>query len=147
MTNQIEEGIDLRPKSATVVPRVVFDQIIQKVKNERATTQQLSEEFNYSTTVLSFIRSRAIALGLLERPPGVDKMMQVKAEKKALGLSVRKKSSSKTKEVSKNIKITTPIEKDFAPTSKFVNIKFGEIEVVVEKSANIIITKDKIVIN
>lgn len=147
MTNQIEEGIDLRPKSATVVPRVVFDQIIQKVKNERATTQQLSEEFNYSTTVLSFIRSRAIALGLLERPPGVDKMMQVKAEKKALGLSVRKKSPSKTKEVSKNIKITTPIEKDYAPTSKFVNIKFGEIEVVVEKSANIIITKDKIVIN
>jgi hypothetical protein len=31
--------------------------------------------------------------------------------------------------------------------SKFVNIKFGEIEVVVEKSANIVITKDKIVIN
>lgn len=147
MTNQIEEGIDLRPKSVTVVPRVVFDQIIQKVKNERATTKQLSEEFNYSTTVLSFIRSRAIALGLLERPASVDKMMQVKAEKKALGLSVRKKSPSKIKEVSKNIKITTPIEKDSLSASKFVNIKFGEIEVVVEKSSNIVITKDKIVIN
>ena len=147
MTIQTEEGIDLRPKMALIVPRATFDAIIAEVKEKQASTKQLAEEFNYSTLAISFIRSRAIALGLLPRPIGTEKMMQVKEAKRMMGLYTKKSSNPTTKEVSRNIRVTTPIQKDSLPTSKFVNIKFGEMEVVVEKSASIVITKEKIIIN
>lgn len=147
MTTQTQEGISLHPVLNLVVPKKTFYAIVDKVKTEKTSSKKLAEEFNYSLTVISHIRSKAISMDLLERPIGVTRMMETIEKRKALGITRFKNTSQTTKEVSKNIKITTPKEKESLPTSKFVNIKFGEIEVVVEKSANIVITKDKIVIN
>ncbi len=147
MTTQNQEGISLHPVFNLVVPKETFYAIVDKVKTEKTSSKKLAEEFNYSLTIISHIRSKAISMDLLERPIGVVRMMQTIEKRKALGIPRFKNTPQTTKEVSKNIKITTPKEKESLPTSKFVNIKFGEIEVVVEKSANIVITKDKIVIN
>jgi hypothetical protein len=147
MTTQNQEGISLHPVFNLVVPNETFYAIVDKVKTEKTSSKKLAEEFNYSLTIISHIRSKAISMDLLERPIGVVRMMQTIQKRKELGIPRFKNTSQITKEVSKNIKITTPREKESLPTSKFVNIKFGEIEVVVEKSANIVITKDKIVIN
>lgn len=147
MTTQNQEGISLHPVLNLVVPNETFYAIVNKVKTEKASSKKLAEEFNYSLTIISHIRSKAISMDLLERPIGVVRMMETIEKRKALGIPRFKNTPQITKEVSKNIKITTPKEKESLPTSKFVNIKFGEIEVVVEKSANIVITKDKIVIN
>jgi hypothetical protein len=73
--------------------------------------------------------------------------METLKKRREEGLTRTKKVAKPTKEVNRSIKITTSLEKEPLSNSKFVNIKFGEIEVVVEKSANIVITKDKIVIN
>ena len=147
MTTQNQEGISLHPTFNIVVPKKTFYAIVDKVKGEKTPSKKLAEEFNYSLTVINHIRSKAISMDLLERPIGVTRMMETLKQRRALGIPRFKSPSKTTKEVSKNIKITTPKEKESLPTSKFVNIKFGEIEVVVEKSANIVITKDKIVIN
>jgi len=147
MTTQIQEKIDLRPKIAQRIPSTTFYAIIDKIKKHKTPSRVLANDFLYSMSTINAVRCKAISLGLLERPKGVIKMMETIEQKKALGIPRFKESSQATKEVSKNIKITTPVEKDSLSASKFVNIKFGEIEVVVEKSANIIITKDKIVIN
>lgn len=147
MTTQNQEGISLQPVFNLVVPNETFYAIVDKVKTEKTSSKKLAEEFNYSLTIISHIRSKAISMDLLERPIGVVRMMETIQKRKELGIPRFKNTPQITKEVSKSIKITTPKEKESLPTSKFVNIKFGEIEVVVEKSANIVITKDKIVIN
>lgn len=140
MITETQEEIDLRPKSIQKIPSTTFYAIIDRIKEHKTPSRVLANDFHYPMAIIHTIRSKAISLGLLERPVGVVKMMKAIQKKKDLGI-VRKR------EVSKNIKINIPTEKESLPTSKFVNIKFGEIEVVVEKSANIIITKDKIVIN
>ena len=150
MTTQNQEGISLHPLIKLVVPEATFYSIVDKVKTEKTPSKKLAEEFDYSLTAISCIRSKAISMGLLERPVGVLRMMETLQKRREVGLTRAKKvpkSTKLTKEVNKDIKITTPEEKQSLSNSKFVNIKFGEIEVVVEKSANIIITKDKIVIN
>ena len=150
MTTQNQEGINLHPLIKLVVPKATFYSIVDKVKNEKTPSKKLAEEFNYSLVAINCIRSKAISMGLLERPVGVVRMMETLQKKREVGLTCTRKSTKLTKltkEVNRDIKITTPEEKQSLSNSKFVNIKFGEIEVVVEKSANIIITKDKIVIN
>ena len=147
MTTQNQEGINLHPLIKLVVPEATFYSIVDKVKNEKTPSRKLADEFNYSLVAINCIRSKAISMGLLERPVGVVKMMETLQKRREVGLTRAKKVSKLTKEVNRTIKITTPLEKEPLSNSKFVNIKFGEIEVVVEKSANIVITKDKIVIN
>jgi UDP-glucose 6-dehydrogenase len=150
MTTQNQEGINLHPLIKLVVPEATFYSIVDKVKNEKTPSKKLAEEFGYSLVAINCIRSKAISMDLLERPVGVVRMMETLQKKREVGLTRTRKSTKTTKltkEVSRNIKITTPEEKQALSNSKFVNIKFGEIEVVVEKSANIVITKDKIVIN
>ena len=150
MTTQNQEGINLHPLIKLVVPEATFYSIVDKVKNEKTPSRKLADEFNYSLVAINSIRSKAISMGLLERPVGVLKMMETLKKRRESGIKFTKKSAKSaklTKEVNRTIKITTPLEKEPLSNSKFVNIKFGEIEVVVEKSANIIITKDKIVIN
>ena len=147
MTTQNQEGINLHPLIKLVVPEATFYSIVDKVKNEKTPSRKLADEFDYSLVVINCIRSKAISMGLLERPVGVVKMMETLQKRREVGLTRAKKVSKLTKEVNRTIKITTPLEKEPLSNSKFVNIKFGEIEVVVEKSANIVITKDKIVIN
>ena len=145
MITETQEEIDLRSKSIQKIPSTTFYAIIDRIKEHKTPSRVLANDFHYPMAIIHTIRSKAISLGLLERPVGVVKMMKAIQEKKDLGI-VRKRKVSK-KEVSKNIKINIPTEKESLPTSKFVNIKFGEIEVVVEKSSNIVITKDKIAIN
>jgi hypothetical protein len=153
MTTQNQEGINLHPLIKLVVPETTFYSIVDKVKNEKTPSRKLANEFNYSLVAINSIRSKAISMGLLERPVGVLKMMETLQKRRESGIKFTKKSAKSTnftkptKEVNRSIKITTPLEKEPLSNSKFVNIKFGEIEVVVEKSANIVITKDKIVIN
>jgi UDP-glucose 6-dehydrogenase len=150
MTTQNQEGINLHPLIKLVVPEATFYSIVDKVKNEKTPSRKLADEFNYSLVAINSIRSKAISMGLLERPVGVLKMMETLKKRRESGIKFTKKSAKSTKltkEVNRTIKITTPLEKEPLSNSKFVNIKFGEIEVVVEKSANIVITKDKIVIN
>ena len=147
MTTQNQEGINLHPLIKLVVPEATFYSIVDKVKNEKTPSRKLADEFNYSLVAINCIRSKAISMGLLERPIGVVKMMETLQKRREVGLTRAKKVPKLTKEVNRGIKITTPLEKEPLSNSKFVNIKFGEIEVVVEKSANIVITKDKIVIN
>ena len=156
MTTQNQEGINLHPLIKLVVPEATFYSIVDKVKNEKTPSRKLANEFNYSLVAINSIRSKAISMGLLERPIGVLKMMETLQKRRESGIKFTKKSAKSTKstnftkltkEVNRGIKITTPLEKEPLSNSKFVNIKFGEIEVVVEKSANIVITKDKIVIN
>jgi hypothetical protein len=150
MTTQNQEGINLHPLIKLVVPEATFYSIVDKVKNEKTPSRKLADEFNYSLVAINCIRSKAISMGLLERPVGVIRMMETLQKKREVGLTRTRKSTKTTKltkEVNRSIKITTPLEKEPLSNSKFVNIKFGEIEVVVEKSANIVITKDKIVIN
>ena len=150
MTTQNQEGINLHPLIKLVVPEATFYSIVDKVKNEKTPSRKLADEFNYSLVVINCIRSKAISMGLLERPIGVLKMMETLKKRRESGIKFTKKSAKSTKitkEVNRGIKITTPLEKEPLSNSKFVNIKFGEIEVVIEKSANIVITKDKIVIN
>jgi hypothetical protein len=150
MTTQNQEGINLHPLIKLVVPEATFYSIVDKVKNEKTPSRKLADEFNYSLVAINCIRSKAISMGLLERPIGVVRMMETLKKRKEVGLTRTRKSTKTTKltkEVNRSIKITTPLEKEPLSNSKFVNIKFGEIEVVVEKSANIVITKDKIVIN
>jgi hypothetical protein len=150
MTTQNQEGINLHPLIKLVVPEATFYSIVDKVKNEKTPSRKLADEFNYSLVAINSIRSKAISMGLLERPIGVVRMMETLKKRKEVGLTRTRKSTKTTKltkEVNRSIKITTPLEKEPLSNSKFVNIKFGEIEVVVEKSANIVITKDKIVIN
>ena len=153
MTTQNQEGINLHPLIKLVVPEATFYSIVDKVKNEKTPSRKLANEFNYSLVAINCIRSKAISMGLLERPMGVVKMMETLQKRREVGLTRTKKVAKPTnftkltKEVNRGIKITTPLEKEPLSNSKFVNIKFGEIEVVVEKSANIVITKDKIVIN
>jgi hypothetical protein len=147
MTTQNQEGINLHPLIKLVVPEATFYSIVDKVKNEKTPSRKLADEFNYSLVAINCIRSKAISMDLLERPVGVVRMMETLKKRKELGLTPTKKLAKPTKEVNRSIKITTPLEKEPLSNSKFVNIKFGEIEVVVEKSANIVITKDKIVIN
>jgi hypothetical protein len=153
MTTQNQEGINLHPLIKLVVPEATFYSIVDKVKNEKTPSRKLANEFNYSLVAINSIRSKAISMGLLERPVGVLKMMETLQKRRESGIKFTKKSAKSTnftkptKEVNRTIKITTPLEKEPLSNSKFVNIKFGEIEVVVEKSANIVITKDKIVIN
>jgi hypothetical protein len=153
MTTQNQEGINLHPLIKLVVPEATFYSIVDKVKNEKTPSKRLAEEFGYSLVAINCIRSKAISMDLLERPVGVVRMMETLQKKREVGLTRTRKSTKLTKltkltkEVNRDIKITTPEEKQSLSSSKFVNIKFGEIEVVVEKSANIIITKDKIVIN
>jgi len=153
MTTQNQEGINLHPLIKLVVPKATFYSIVDKVKNEKTPSKKLADEFNYSLVAINCIRSKAISMGLLERPVGVVRMMETLQKKREVGLTRTRKSTKLTKptkltkEVNRDIKITTPLEKEPLSSSKFVNIKFGEIEVVVQKSANIIITKDKIVIN
>ena len=147
MTTQNQEGINLHPLIKLVVPEATFYSIVDKVKNEKTPSRKLANEFDYSLVVINCIRSKAISMGLLERPVGVVKMMETLQKRREVGLTRAKKVPKLTKEVNRDIKITTPEEKEPLSNSKFVNIKFGEIEVVVEKSANIVITKDKIVIN
>jgi hypothetical protein len=150
MTTQNQEGINLHPLIKLVVPEATFYSIVDKVKNEKTPSRKLADEFNYSLVAINCIRSKAISMGLLERPVGVVRMMETLQKKREVGLTRTRKSTKTTKltkEVNRSIKITTPLEKEPLSNSKFVNIKFGEIEVVVEKSANIVITKDKIVIN
>jgi hypothetical protein len=147
MTTQNQEGINLHPLIKLVVPEATFYSIVDKVKNEKTPSRKLADEFGYSLVVINCIRSKAISMGLLERPIGVVRMMETLQKKREVGLTRAKKVPKLTKEVNRGIKITTPLEKEPLSNSKFVNIKFGEIEVVVEKSANIVITKDKIVIN
>ena len=147
MTTQNQEGINLHPLIKLVVPEATFYSIVDKVKNEKTPSRKLADEFNYSLVAINCIRSKAISMGLLERPVGVVRMMETLKKRREEGLTRIKKVAKPTKEVNRTIKITTPLEKEPLSNSKFVNIKFGEIEVVVEKSANIVITKDKIVIN
>jgi UDP-glucose 6-dehydrogenase len=147
MTTQNQEGINLHPLIKLVVPKATFYSIVDKVKNEKTPSRKLADEFNYSLVAINCIRSKAISMDLLERPVGVVRMMETLKKRREKGLTRTKKVAKSTKEVNRSIKITTPLEKQSLSNSKFVNIKFGEIEVVVEKSANIIITKDKIVIN
>jgi hypothetical protein len=150
MTTQNQEGINLHPLIKLVVPEATFYSIVDKVKNEKTPSKKLADEFGYSLVAINCIRSKAISMDLLERPVGVVRMMETLQKKREVGLTRTRKSTKTTKitkDVSRNIKITTPEEKEPLSNSKFVNIKFGEIEVVVEKSANIVITKDKIVIN
>jgi hypothetical protein len=147
MTTQNQEGINLHPLIKLVVPKATFYSIVDKVKNEKTPSRKLANEFDYSLVAINCIRSKAISMGLLERPVGVVKMMETLQKRREVGLTRAKKVPKLTKEVNRGIKITTPLEKEPLSNSKFVNIKFGEIEVVVEKSANIVITKDKIVIN
>ena len=153
MTTQNQEGISLHPLIKLVVPEATFYSIVDKVKNEKTPSRKLANEFDYSLVAINSIRSKAISMGLLERPVGVLKMMETLKKRRESGIKFTKKSAKSTnftkltKEVNRSIKITTPLEKEPLSNSKFVNIKFGEIEVVVEKSANIVITKDKIVIN
>jgi hypothetical protein len=147
MTTQNQEGINLHPLIKLVVPEATFYSIVDKVKNEKTPSRKLANEFDYSLVVINCIRSKAISMGLLERPVGVVRMMETLKKRREVGLTRAKKVPKLTKEVNRGIKITTPLEKEPLSNSKFVNIKFGEIEVVVEKSANIVITKDKIVIN
>jgi UDP-glucose 6-dehydrogenase len=150
MTTQNQEGINLHPLIKLVVPEATFYSIVDKVKNEKTPSRKLANEFDYSLVAINSIRSKAISMGLLERPVGVLKMMETLKKRRESGIKFTKKSAKSTKltkEVNRTIKITTPLEKEPLSNSKFVNIKFGEIEVVVEKSANIVITKDKIVIN
>jgi hypothetical protein len=147
MTTQNQEGINLHPLIKLVVPEATFYSIVDKVKNEKTPSRKLADEFDYSLVAINCIRSKAISMGLLERPVGVVKMMETLQKRREVGLTRAKKVPKLTKEVNRGIKITTPLEKQSLSNSKFVNIKFGEIEVVVEKSANIVITKDKIVIN
>jgi UDP-glucose 6-dehydrogenase len=150
MTTQNQEGINLHPLIKLVVPEATFYSIVDKVKNEKTPSRKLANEFDYSLVAINSIRSKAISMGLLERPIGVLKMMETLKKRRESGIKFTKKSAKSTKltkEVNRSIKITTPLEKEPLSNSKFVNIKFGEIEVVVEKSANIVITKDKIVIN
>jgi hypothetical protein len=153
MTTQNQEGINLHPLIKLVVPEATFYSIVDKVKNEKTPSRKLANEFDYSLVAINSIRSKAISMGLLERPVGVLKMMETLKKRRESGIKFTKKSAKSTnftkltKEVNRSIKITTPLEKEPLSNSKFVNIKFGEIEVVVEKSANIVITKDKIVIN
>jgi len=147
MTTQNQEGINLHPLIKLVVPKATFYSIVDKVKNEKTPSRKLANEFDYSLVAINCIRSKAISMGLLERPIGVVRMMETLQKKREVGLTRAKKVPKLTKEVNRGIKITTPLEKEPLSNSKFVNIKFGEIEVVVEKSANIVITKDKIVIN
>ena len=153
MTTQNQEGINLHPLIKLVVPKATFYSIVDKVKNEKTPSRKLANEFDYSLVAINSIRSKAISMGLLERPVGVLKMMETLQKRRESGIKFTKKSAKSTnftkptKEVNRTIKITTPLEKEPLSNSKFVNIKFGEIEVVVEKSANIVITKDKIVIN
>jgi hypothetical protein len=150
MTTQNQEGINLHPLIKLVVPKATFYSIVDKVKKEKTPSRKLADEFNYSLVAINCIRSKAISMGLLERPVGVVRMMETLQKKREVGLTRTRKSTKTTKltkEVNRSIKITTPLEKEPLSNSKFVNIKFGEIEVVVEKSANIVITKDKIVIN
>jgi hypothetical protein len=147
MTTQNQEGINLHPLIKLVVPEATFYSIVDKVKNEKTPSRKLADEFNYSLVAINCIRSKAISMGLLERPVGVVRMMETLKKRREVGLTRTKKLAKPTKEVNRSIKITTPLEKEPLSNSKFVNIKFGEIEVVVEKSANIVITKDKIVIN
>jgi hypothetical protein len=147
MTTQNQEGINLHPLIKLVVPEATFYSIVDKVKNEKTPSRKLANEFDYSLIAINCIRSKAISMGLLERPIGVVKMMETLQKRREAGLTRAKKVPKLTKEVNRGIKITTPLEKQSLSNSKFVNIKFGEIEVVVEKSANIVITKDKIVIN
>jgi hypothetical protein len=150
MTTQNQEGINLHPLIKLVVPKATFYSIVDKVKNEKTPSRKLANEFDYSLVAINSIRSKAISMGLLERPVGVLKMMETLQKRREVGLTRTKKVAKPTKltkEVNRGIKITTPLEKEPLSNSKFVNIKFGEIEVVVEKSANIVITKDKIVIN
>jgi UDP-glucose 6-dehydrogenase len=147
MTTQNQEGINLHPLIKLVVPETTFYSIVDKVKNEKTPSRKLADEFNYSLVAINCIRSKAISMDLLERPVGVVRMMETLKKRREEGLTRTKKVAKPTKEVNRTIKITTPLEKEPLSNSKFVNIKFGEIEVVVEKSANIVITKDKIVIN
>ena len=147
MTTQNQEGINLHPLIKLVVPEATFYSIVDKVKNEKTPSRKLADEFNYSLVAINCIRSKAISMDLLERPIGVVRMMETLKKRREVGLTRTKKLAKPTKEVNRSIKITTPLEKEPLSNSKFVNIKFGEIEVVVEKSANIVITKDKIVIN
>jgi hypothetical protein len=150
MTTQNQEGINLHPLIKLVVPEATFYSIVDKVKNEKTPSRKLADEFNYSLVAINCIRSKAISMDLLERPIGVVRMMETLKKRREVGLTRTKKLAKPTKltkEVNRTIKITTPLEKEPLSNSKFVNIKFGEIEVVVEKSANIVITKDKIVIN
>ena len=150
MTTQNQEGINLHPLIKLVVPEATFYSIVDKVKNEKTPSRKLADEFNYSLVAINCIRSKAISMDLLERPVGVIRMMETLKKRREEGLTRTKKLAKPTKltkEVNRSIKITTPLEKEPLSNSKFVNIKFGEIEVVVEKSANIVITKDKIVIN
>jgi hypothetical protein len=143
MKTQNQEDIILHKANNIVLSRDVFYQMMDKINNDGLNAGQLSEEFGYSRQHIYEIRKVGIKEGLIKQSPTVLKMLETRKTNN----KPRAKKAKKTLIVDKQIQFISPQEKETPANSKFVNIKFGEIEVIVEKSANIVITKEKIVIN